>query len=583
MLAEEVDARHDIELLTDEPVARQHPAMLRIVVLDVFNKPVVHRLDAADQSLADNVDRVVRISQRQVQLGGRADVECRRRDDIDAFVLDVERVRVERDGTRRQVGIVAGLRRHRNVARTVDTIINLDLVDVRGQRDVIADIGREAGADIERRFLGQCRAARRDDIRVADREQALFDLQAGRAVEGRDDRRDVRLPRRRCMEPCRHGTAQRECIIDAETGRDLAVQRAAEVREVLVARGVLQQQLIRDVVLDVGVDRDVVTLEVAGVLRLDAAETAGAGSEEGVRLAGEGGEGLFASFETECQVDCITDRHREVGAGRDFFLGITADIKVHLRQAREVAWSQRRVGRVIEEVVELVLAVAVAEVVQHAVVELAVDADDEARIVLRAVEERREAARQPRPALLDEAQGVRYQVERIRSGIRIADRATVAERALARKCRVRRAAIEEAIAPVGLGEAEARVQLRRIADLEARVQEEPHAFRLRTTPGLDKRCITEDRILSDRRIAAVDQRLGVRPLDAARQPVVVDVFDRRIDEAGVTERQPDVGAGMQALLAVEKFAVLQLCTAALGCVFQYEVDDAGDRVGAVLR
>ncbi len=49
--------------------------MLGVVVLDVLDETVVDRLDALDQFLPDNLDRVVRIRECEVQLGRGAHIK----------------------------------------------------------------------------------------------------------------------------------------------------------------------------------------------------------------------------------------------------------------------------------------------------------------------------------------------------------------------------------------------------------------------------------------------------------------------------------------------------------------------------
>ena len=75
----------------------------------------------------------------------------------------------------------------------------------------------------------------------------------------------------------------------------------------------------------------------------------------------------------------------------------------------------------------------------------------------------------------------------------------------------------------------------------------------------------------------------INTLNTARQRVVFNVVDRGVDKAAVAYRQADIGAHAHALLAVKVLAVLHLHLATFAGVFHDEVDNAGDRVRAILR
>ena len=103
MFTEEVYAAHDIEVLADEPVTRQRPAMLGVVVLDVLDEIVTDRLNAPDQLLARYVNCVVGIGQRQVETCRCPQIERRGGDDVDTLMLYIDSVGVERNRARRSV------------------------------------------------------------------------------------------------------------------------------------------------------------------------------------------------------------------------------------------------------------------------------------------------------------------------------------------------------------------------------------------------------------------------------------------------------------------------------------------------
>ena len=541
--------------------ARQDKAILGIVVLDVFDEAVAHGLDAADEPLAGHVDLVIGVCQRQIQARVRTQLETTRDDDIDTGVLDVDRVGVERDRPRRGARRIRRQRRHWNITGTIDSIINLDLVDIRRNCPVVTDVRREAGTDIQRLLFRQRRRTCRLGIRVADREQAFFDLQSGRAVKRRDNRRYVGLARRRRVESRGYRAAQRKAVVDAEARRQLAVERAAEVREILVARSVLHEQLVGYIVFDVSVDCDVIALEVAGIDRLHTAEAARTATEVGVRLAGKRGKRFFTRFETEREVDPVAHCEREVCIQVFFLLRIAADIEIALRNFASRAGTDEgkvAVDRVVEEVVELVLAEAVAEVIQHAAIELTFDTNDETRIILVAVQERREPGWQAR----------------------------ITVRAMLRQAGVVRGAVEKPVTAFRFSEAETCIQLRGGADVESGIQEEAHAGCLRAAPALQERRITERRISTDLRQGNTGrkQRILIRlPLDTTRQRIVVDVFETRVDKAGLADTDTNVRSCLDAALAVEVLAGLHLYGATFGRILEHEVDHTRDRVGTVLR
>ena len=91
----------------------------------------------------------------------------------------------------------------------------------------------------------------------------------------------------------------------------------------------------------------------------------------------------------------------------------------------------------------------------------------------------------------------------------------------------------------------------------------------------------EDRILPDGRIAAVDQCLGIGPLNTARQCLVVDIFDTGVYKAALTDAETGIGRDLDAVLTVEVLAVLHLYLAAFGRVLHDEVDHTGHGVGTI--
>ena len=91
--------------------------MIRIVVFDVFNGAAAYRRYAVNQPLAGNFDLVVGIRKRQVCFTKAAS-----QDYVSTLMHNIERVGVERNSL---------TTRGRNITGTVNTIINLDAVDVR--------------------------------------------------------------------------------------------------------------------------------------------------------------------------------------------------------------------------------------------------------------------------------------------------------------------------------------------------------------------------------------------------------------------------------------------------------------------
>ena len=109
---------------------------------------------------------------------------------------------------------------------------------------------------------------------MIDREQAFLNLIASCAIERRYDCADVGLSRRWGMEARRNGAAECKTVANPETRCNLAIKRTAEVREILVSGCILKQYSIADVMLDIGINSDVVALELTGVRRFNSAEAA---------------------------------------------------------------------------------------------------------------------------------------------------------------------------------------------------------------------------------------------------------------------------------------------------------------------
>ena len=86
------------------------------------------------------------------------------------------------------------------------------------------------------------------------------------------------------------------------------------------------------------------------------------------------------------------------------------------------------------------------------------------------------------------------------------------------------------------------------------------------------------------RVASGDQRRGIQALHAAVGGVGVAVLEAEVGEAGVAEREPDVASdGVRVTVAGPVGASVDFQTAARAVVLEEKVDDARDRIRAVLR
>ena len=204
--------------------------------------------------------------------------------------------------------------------------------------------------------------------------------------------------------------------------------------------------------LNICVYRNVVACELTGILRLDTTETTGAASQTCVWLTSNNGVLLFARFSTKRKVQRVADGQRKINVEVVLFLNVATYVKVHLRQRVSITGAERRVRRVVKEVVELVLTVAVADVVQHTALELTLYTNYETCILLIAIKKRCEASGQTDKALLAQARRVVWI-------IRIASWTTVSEPTLRGEGRVIVGTVEEAVTTICFSGAETGIQL----------------------------------------------------------------------------------------------------------------------------
>ena len=101
---------------------------------------------------------------------------------------------------------------------------------------------------------------------------------------------------------------------------------------------------------------------------------------------------------------------------------------------------------------------------------------------------------------------------------------------------------------------------------------------------LDRRVAPDLRRVGHVGVTGRDQRRGVGPLHAAVGRVGVAVLQAEVDEPGVPERHSDVTShGIRIAVARAVGAGIERQAAAGAVVLEQEVDDARDRIRAVLR
>ena len=144
-------------------------------------------------------------------------------------------------------------------------------------------------------------------------------------------------------------------------------------------------------------------------------------------------------------------------------------------------------------------------------------------------------------------------------------------------------AVEEAIPPEGFSIVTLRVNRYVLTDVRAGIEKQAHIVGLSSPPGLGQGRVVEWRVLAHAGYAGVDQRLGVGALHAAGERLVGRVFDARVQETAVGERQSKISGNRPGLLALVELAVVHPHLAPFGLAPGDQVDDSGDSIGTVLR
>ena len=314
--------------------------------------------------------------------------------------------------------------------------------------------------------------------------------------------------------------------------------------------------------LYLAVDRNVVAREFPRIDRLQSLETARPGTAIGVGFAGDDRKRLLAPLDAIGQLRDIVKPPREVGVEIAFLLLERADVEAHLGRQAVAGEAEIRVDGVVQEEVQLVRAEADAEVERGADAEEARDAGHETEVVVVAVEERRESLRQS--GLDAECLNGRVGLVGVRCGVV----ARTIEKAITARRR------RDVAVQVGIGA---------VADRPAGVHEKACVGGLRASPGLHERRVVERRVGAHAPDTGVDQCLRVGTLVTARQALVVHELEAQVREPVGAEPEAGVGGDLRALLAFVELAVVDTHLAAAGRVLHLQVDDAGNRVGAVLR
>ena len=265
-----------------------------------------------------------------------------------------------------------------------DPAVDLDAIDVRRQRHVGARPGRDARAQVQGRLFGEVRNSERlgHATLIVAREHVLRCQRAAHEYKLRTDVVEPRLLQRGRPEPGADGGAQRDVRHNLIAPGDLAVDGVPEIAVRLVTPARIDQQPIGQLALEPRVDPETGAGAVDGVGRLEAGEALGARLFRASRRRGVVIDPPLCATVTElprCRIpglDAVIlppklgpghERHRlePSGCERAHQVEIAGGLGEHQAagvEGRGARRSQRRVDRIVDDELELVLPVCKAEV-----------------------------------------------------------------------------------------------------------------------------------------------------------------------------------------------------------------------------
>ena len=329
-----------------------------------------------------------------------------------------------------------------------------------------------------------------------------------------------------------------------------------------VAAGGTQAEALAQQHLDVHVGGLTLLRPAAGLVAGETGRAVGVGFQAGGgagtdgvggRIAGLHRVGFLAELGTEGDVD----RSREAGFPAVVEVGI--GVLLGLRQTAQVergraAGAQRRIDRIAQPVVDFVAAIGRADVPAEIRVEFAAHTAHQLQVmllvgVLGAEADRIDTAQVPAGEDRRGAVGAR-------GGVRVAP--------------------VEVADPLAVSVQAEGVQLGGVVDEGFQVEAGALAFQIGLSPALDRVGHAQLRVRGL-------ERDCIRPLAGARSGVGVGEFGEQDQAAVIAQRQAAARAHLAGTAIALRIAGIANGDLAAGFVFQDDVDDAGNRIGAVLR
>src|SRR5207253_892195 len=156
-----------------------------------------------------------------------------------------------------------------------DAVVDVDPVEIDGDREAADRVGGNAEAEVDRGLRLEVARAEGAGDRAADGQRADVDRQAVDEIGRR--RGEILLVKRRRAETVRDRPAERKALGRLEAQSELAVDGAAEVREMFKAAGQNGSEALEQIGVELGISGVAVPALVGRAGRRDAREALRAG------------------------------------------------------------------------------------------------------------------------------------------------------------------------------------------------------------------------------------------------------------------------------------------------------------------